>query len=133
MWLGIVTETLNALPVTRSSWENGLFNLPSGLHTCAHYLRRLRLVRVETPDCISPSLWQPNDPDVNLGYYRRQGVSCKKGPQDDVYHRIVKHWDKLDQRIIAESEQAVDMSKEVNLNRNFNFNKMLSNNSSNIS
>jgi len=64
------------------------------------------LLASETPDFISPSLWRPNSPDLNLVDYKIWAVmqemvyKQKICDVDELRERIVELWDHLDQSII---------------------------------
>ena len=52
------------MPATgRVSWKNCIFQQDSAPAHCAH--ETAELLHRETPDFISPDLWQPNSPDLD--------------------------------------------------------------------
>ena len=60
----------------------------------AHWAREtIKLLQQETPAFISPDLWPPNSPDLNLVNYKICGVM-----QDRVYQKKVKDVNELRER-----------------------------------
>jgi len=61
----------------------------------------------ETPEFISPLLWPPSSPDLNLVDYSVWSILQKKVYKtritdlEDLKHRIRTEWAKLDQVVIA--------------------------------
>ena len=55
------------------------------------------MLKRETPEFISPSLWPPNTPDLNPVDYKVWGIL-----QDRVYRTRIRDIDHLKQRLIAE-------------------------------
>src|SRR6218665_3919395 len=69
-------------------------------------LETVALLTNETPDLINPTLWPPNNPDMNpvdykiWGCMQEMAYKTKVRDVEDLRKRIVQAWNDLDQRII---------------------------------
>jgi len=96
----------NFLPMIREiSGDYFVFQQDNAPAHRAH--ETVNLLRAETPDFISPSLWPPNSPDLNPVDFKIWGVLEERvysmGKLRDVAHlreRLVYEWAKFDQAVI---------------------------------